>query len=141
MAELAAPKGKTTWIIGGVVVLLVLWFLMKRGSGATVIPGTAGGESDAQTAAAAQGFAALAGAVGSIESAREAGRAQLAIVNAEANAAIQTASINARAATAAADRYTSAQTGSYVWGTIRDIGVKALPYLFLNRAGVGTTNV
>lgn len=131
MAKLPTPTGgKTTWIVGGVLVLAVVWFLMKRGGGPTVIPGSAGGSSDAQLQAASQGFQALASVVGAVESAKQTGAAQLAIVQAEADAAVKAAALQAGATTAAADRYASAQKGAYVWGTIRDIGVTVIPYLF-----------
>lgn len=133
------PKSKTPWILGGLFVVVLIWFAMRRGGGAQVIPGTPGGPSDAQTAAAGQGFQALAGAVGAIESAREVAAAQLAQTAAEASSYLEGQRLQAGAVTAAADRQASAQKASYVWGTIRDIGVTAIPFLFGGHSGQGSS--
>ena len=126
MAELPKPgKGKTTWIVVGVAVVVLLWFLAKRGSGPTVIPGS-GGAPAVDQGAAAQGLGALA----SVASAQLAAEAQLESIRAEAAAYLNGQTVQANAATAAADRYASAQNNAYVWGTIRDIGVTAIPYIF-----------
>jgi len=134
MAELSKPKGKAAWIIGGLVVLLVLWFLAKRGSQAQVIPSSSGNASDAQLQAAGQGFGALA----SFAAAQEAAQAQLASIQAEAAAYLQGQQLQAGATDAAAARYANAQKNAYVWGTIRDIGVTvAQGLLSRGRGGSG----
>lgn len=135
MASLPKPKGKTAWILGGLIVLVVLWYLAKRGAGPTVIPGSAGGMSDSQTQAAAQGFSALA----SVAAAETAAAAQLEQVRAEAAAYLQGQSLQAGATEAAAGRYANAQKNAYIWGTIRDIGVAAINQgLFGGRSSSGS---
>ena len=114
-----ASSGKGKWLAGGLLVLLLLWWLARRGSGssATVIPGAQ--PSDASIQAAGQGFGALAAAVAQMEQARLEAAAYINGQNTQAGAQI-----------AAADRYASAQENAYVWSTIRDIGVTAIPYVF-----------
>lgn len=113
---------KSTWIIGGLAVLLVLWFLARRSSQAQVIPGSSGSASDAQLAAASQGLGALA----SVASAQLAAESQLESIRAETAAYLEGQRVQASATDAAAGRYANAQKNAYVWGTIRDIGVTAI---------------
>lgn len=116
------PKGKTGWIVGIAIALVVVWFLMRRGSQAQVIPGSAGSASDAQLAAASQGLGALA----SVASAQLAAEAQLESIRAETAAYLEGQQVQAAASDSAAARYANAQKNAYVWGTIRDIGVTAI---------------
>ena len=122
MANLPKPKGKAAWVIGGLVVLLVLWYLAKRGGGPTVIPGSPGGSSDAQIQAASQGFGALANVAAAIQAATSNAES----VRAEADAYLKGQQLQAGATDAAARRYASAQNNAYIWGTLRDIGVAAI---------------